>query len=279
MEQLSQCSFIVKLWQMLSDEDNFETLAWDESGESFLVRGSLGSIAKMLQKYFRHNKYSSFQRQLNYFGFQKTKNSEGTVIYHHKFFCLDRPKDVPKIKRKTNTGAREKMQKLGKRKLPNPVSPGPSLSQIAQLPQPKRVRCISPAQQSRIKIASLRDITNDSSKVQGSSSSRRSRRLTDIEESEPEELDDEGAQLGAEGAGAEGAGTEGAGTEGVGFGIFLCDSKEELEEELLQQNFFLSDLGFVKKIKQINRSDDISTMEHDCDDDHNIDCESNNGNL
>jgi len=188
-EELSQCTFIVKLWQMLADDANFGVLAWDESGNSFHIHGSLGAISKMLQKYFRHNKYSSFQRQLNYFGFQKTKLEDGTVIYHHKFFCLDRPNDVPKIKRKTNTGAREKMQmKLGKRKLKSkPLSPPLNLHRIAQLPQPKRVRsCISPAQQARtastrMKVSlspSLSDITNKSAKARAISA-RRSRRLVE----------------------------------------------------------------------------------------------------
>ena len=71
--ELSQCPFIVKLWQMLAEDSTFHGLAWGEGGESFHVRGSKSAISKMLARYFRHNEYSSFQRQLNYFGFIKIK--------------------------------------------------------------------------------------------------------------------------------------------------------------------------------------------------------------
>lgn len=194
MAELSQCPFLVKLWQMLADEENFEVLAWDESGESFHVRGSLNAISKMLQRYFRHNKYSSFQRQLNYFGFKKYKLSDGTVIYYHQHFCLDRPNDVLKIRRKTNTGAREKQQeRLGKRKIPAPPSPLNKIHQLASAnSKPKRVRvCISPSEHAR--TIKLRDITNKTPKARASaserssvSSSRRSKRLAGIIDDEHE---------------------------------------------------------------------------------------------
>jgi hypothetical protein len=202
--QLSQCTFIVKLWQMLADEANFDVLAWDESGESFHVRGSQNAIGRMLGRYFRHNNFSSFQRQLNYFGFQKIKMTDSTVMYHHRFFCLDRPDDVPNIKRKTNTGAREKKQLKGsagkgKRRAPN--SPAGSLSRLmAAQPQPKRIRsetCISPSAahvhsnaHASILPYSLSDITNRTM-------SRRSRRLIDIEAGAGESTEEEG-ESGAE---------------------------------------------------------------------------------
>jgi len=224
-DELSQCPFIVKLWQMLADEANFEVLAWDEYGESFHVLGSVSAISKMLSRYFRHNKYSSFQRQLNYFGFQKIKVTDGTVIYHHKYFCLDRPDDVPKIKRKTNTGAREKQQRkkaLGKRKQAPPASSANDLTSIGSAyPQPRRVRskpCISPAQQlasartissphslSARTISSphsLSDITNRGSKNRNISS-RRSSRLADLgdstdDEEEEQEEEAQGKEQGEE---------------------------------------------------------------------------------
>lgn len=211
--QLSQCTFIVKLWQMLADEANFDVLAWDESGESFHVRGSQNAIGRMLGRYFRHNNFSSFQRQLNYFGFQKIKMTDGTVMYHHRFFCLDRPDDVPKLKRKTNKGIKEKKQLKGKRRAPN--SSAGSLSRLmAAQPQPKRIRSVTKRSKPKtcsispsaahvhsnahasILPYSLSDITNRTMS-KSHAMSRRSRRSIDIEAGAGESTEEEG-ESGAE---------------------------------------------------------------------------------
>lgn len=60
--------FLYQLTKMLTD-DNREIIEW--SYGKIEVHSPLRLETEVLQKYFRHNKFASFQRQLNYFGFRK----------------------------------------------------------------------------------------------------------------------------------------------------------------------------------------------------------------
>jgi len=108
MAIVSKCSttpFLVKLWAMLDNTENAAAIEWDATGDSFEVKDPTLMSRDVLPKHFRHNNFSSFQRQLNYFGFRKTGKSKGRgCIYAHDDFCLRRPHDVLRIRRKTNTG-------------------------------------------------------------------------------------------------------------------------------------------------------------------------------
>jgi len=60
--------FLFQLTKMLTD-DNQEFIEWKKS--SIVVHDPPGLEKQILPKYFRHSNYSSFQRQMNYFGFRK----------------------------------------------------------------------------------------------------------------------------------------------------------------------------------------------------------------
>jgi hypothetical protein len=60
--------FLFQLTKMLTD-DNKEIIEWVD-GE-IAVHQPTKLATTVLHRYFRHSKYASFQRQLNYFGFRK----------------------------------------------------------------------------------------------------------------------------------------------------------------------------------------------------------------
>lgn len=83
---------------------------WSADGTSFLVRDT-DRLAKItIPQYFKHNKWSSFVRQLNFYGFKKVKSEavtleeeeqlEGTVRFRHDSFLRGRPDLLVEIHRK-----------------------------------------------------------------------------------------------------------------------------------------------------------------------------------
>ena len=60
--------FLFQLTKMLTD-DNSDIIEW-VSGK-IAVHNPNKLASTVLHRYFRHSKYASFQRQLNYFGFRK----------------------------------------------------------------------------------------------------------------------------------------------------------------------------------------------------------------
>ena len=60
--------FLYQLTKMLTD-DNSSTIQWKDG--RIYVHDPQRLADEVLAKYFRHSKYASFQRQLNYFGFKK----------------------------------------------------------------------------------------------------------------------------------------------------------------------------------------------------------------
>jgi hypothetical protein len=100
--------FLTKLWQMLKEESKI--ISWEPDGESFVVKSQKAMESNILCKYFRSNQFSTFNRQLNYFGFKKlgTQNK-----WCHELFNRSNPHDMLLIKRKVNTGNEHKKRRDG----------------------------------------------------------------------------------------------------------------------------------------------------------------------
>jgi len=82
--QLEGAPFVVKTYQLLSDSSNKEYASWSESRESFIVWNPVDFAAEVLPKYFKHNNFCSFIRQLNTYGFHKLEANQWE--FRHELF-------------------------------------------------------------------------------------------------------------------------------------------------------------------------------------------------
>ncbi|GMG32877.1 unnamed protein product [Ambrosiozyma monospora] len=58
-------AFVMKLWNMVNDSSNEKFISWLPKGDAFQVSDREGFMKNVLPKYFRHNNFASFVRQLN----------------------------------------------------------------------------------------------------------------------------------------------------------------------------------------------------------------------
>jgi hypothetical protein len=98
--------FLYQLTKMLTD-DNSEIIEWVDG--RIKVHHPERLEAEVLHKYFRHSKFASFQRQLNYFGFRKIagKGKMSPCSYVNESATSD-IRSLLLIKRKTNGSAARK---------------------------------------------------------------------------------------------------------------------------------------------------------------------------
>lgn len=98
--------FLYQLTKMLQD-DNDEIIEWSQGRIKVHYPGRLEG--EVLHKYFRHSKFASFQRQLNYFGFRKIagKGKMAPCSYVNEA-CTSDIRSLLQIKRKTNGSAARK---------------------------------------------------------------------------------------------------------------------------------------------------------------------------
>nr|XP_043639953.1 heat stress transcription factor B-2a-like [Erigeron canadensis] len=67
----SPTPFLTKTYQMVDDVLSNEMVSWNENGNGFIVWKPPEFATDLLPKYFKHNNFSSFIRQLNTYGFRK----------------------------------------------------------------------------------------------------------------------------------------------------------------------------------------------------------------
>ncbi|XAR55045.1 hypothetical protein NMG60_11030421 [Bertholletia excelsa] len=63
--------FLIKTYQLVDDPTVDDLISWNEDGTTFVVWRPAEFARDLLPKYFKHNNFSSFVRQLNTYGFRK----------------------------------------------------------------------------------------------------------------------------------------------------------------------------------------------------------------
>jgi len=98
--------FLTKTFHMIEQCDASIT-TWSTDGKSFIIR-DVDSFAKsVLPLYFKHSKFSSFVRQLNFYSFRKLRAENDdrniNVRFAHEYFLRGQPELLHKITRITKS--------------------------------------------------------------------------------------------------------------------------------------------------------------------------------
>ena len=96
-------SFLLKLHDILKNNSYNNIIHWDTDGKRVIISDVVNLCNLVLPKFYKHHNYSSFVRQLNMYGFHKSKgiikSGEG---YEHESFCKESTKDEITQMNRTN---------------------------------------------------------------------------------------------------------------------------------------------------------------------------------
>lgn len=106
-----------RLYNMLESESPREDIdnrcggfiSWSQTGKAFRIDDVTLFSTHILPKYFRTNKFSSFQRNLNLYGFSKVRRGPDADMYAHPSFQRGHPELLSELK-KCKTAADRKRQ-------------------------------------------------------------------------------------------------------------------------------------------------------------------------
>jgi heat shock transcription factor 2 len=71
--------FLQKTYHMIDTCDP-TVCCWSEDGKTFIVKNTTAFEKEVIPQFFKHNKFASFVRQLNFYGFRKIKYSDSLRI-------------------------------------------------------------------------------------------------------------------------------------------------------------------------------------------------------
>lgn len=93
-------AFLVKTYDILENPEQFDIISWNKEGNAFIVKNVNEFSEKILPRYFKHNNFSSFVRQLNMYDFHKSKQDGKENEFKHKLFRRGQRHLLNDIKRK-----------------------------------------------------------------------------------------------------------------------------------------------------------------------------------
>jgi len=75
-----------------ADQQGFtDVLAWQPHGRAFIIHKPYEFVEQILQRYFKQSKLTSFQRQLNIYGFRRITKGPDSGAYYHECFLRGMP--------------------------------------------------------------------------------------------------------------------------------------------------------------------------------------------
>jgi hypothetical protein len=95
-------SFPVKLHRMLKcavNEGKQSIVSWNDDDKSFQVHNIERFVVEVLPQHFKQSKYKSFQRQLNFYNFQRVASGPNEGSYGHPSFLRGNEELCRTIKR------------------------------------------------------------------------------------------------------------------------------------------------------------------------------------
>lgn len=104
--------FVEKLYDIVTSTDN-AVVGWSRSGSSFIIRDVDRFSKGPLAKNFKSSQFSSFVRQLHFYGWAKASKPGSLVLeFKHEFFKRGHKDLLHKIQRRTSEVASSQKKKL-----------------------------------------------------------------------------------------------------------------------------------------------------------------------
>ena len=92
--------FLMQLYHILEDKNNEKIIHWGNDGKYFIIENLYDFSEKILPKYYNHNNYASFVRQLNKYNFHKLKISPNENAFQNCLFIKGQKNIISNILRK-----------------------------------------------------------------------------------------------------------------------------------------------------------------------------------
>ena len=92
--------FLMQLYQILEDKNNEKIIHWGNDGKYFIIENLYDFTEKILPKYYNHNNYASFVRQLNKYNFHKLKITPIENAFQNSLFIKGQKNIISNILKK-----------------------------------------------------------------------------------------------------------------------------------------------------------------------------------